>query len=488
MADLGAGRGTCCLRAHRAVAPGRGYPTSSQAVSLPGAAVLAAALLTNVAGIDAAVQNALAGPALKGAHIGVAVVEPRGGTLLYGHDAGGAYLPASTLKLLTSATALAVLGQAARPRTQLVYDGVTLTLVGGGDPLLGEQDLGGAAAAVAASGLTDVQRLAVDQSYYAAPFYPAGWSWDDLAAYYAPPITALALEENALDVDVTPGTNVGDPAVVRVEEAYGDGLYADAAVTGAAGTPATADCALTREPWAVRIAGNVPMGGAPIQQGCAVLEPAAFAAAVLTGALQAQGVRVESSVGAASAPAGSRMLWSHEGASVGELIAKMLPPSDNFIADELCRWIAKQRDPAASFSACAQAQRAYAASIGIDAGTLSLYDGSGLSRYDLLAPRDLALLLAALSRGPYADLVRGALARPGHAGTLLHRFEGSPAAARVVAKTGSMEHVDNLAGYVRSADDGDLAFAVLIQGFTGEDRREAARRAAERIVEAIAAL
>ncbi|TAM78328.1 D-alanyl-D-alanine carboxypeptidase/D-alanyl-D-alanine-endopeptidase [bacterium] len=476
------------LRAGNRLAIERGLSRESRAVTLIAAAALTAVLLARAPSVDAAVQRTLSEPALAGAHVGVAVVDPHDGALLYGHDVDGEYLPASTLKLLTSATALAVLGPDARPRTQLVYDGETLALIGGGDPLLAERDLDAAASAVAAAGVTEVHRLAVDQSYYAGPVYPAGWSWDDLAAYFAPPVTALSLEENALDVDIAPGSAVGDPADVRVEEAYAGTLYANAAATGVAGSPATADCMLVQSASAVRIAGSVPLGSAVIQQGCAVLDPSTFAAAVLTGSLKARGVQVDAIADAAAAPAGARTLWAHDGASVAELIAKMLAPSDNFIADELCRWIAKRRDPTGSFVACARAQSAYAASLGIDPHTLSLHDGSGLSRYDLLTPRDLGLLLAAIARGPDAAVVRGALPRPGREGTLAHRFEHSPAAARIAAKTGSMDHVDDLAGYVQTADRGELAFVVLVQGFANERDRMAVRLAAERIVEAIAAL
>ncbi len=457
-------------------------------MTLIAAVALAAALLAQTSSVEGVVQRVLGEPALTGAHVGVAVIDPRNAALLYGHDVDGAYLPASTLKLLTSATALAVLGPDARPRTQLVYDGETLALVGGGDPLLAERDLDAAASAVAAGGITQIRRLVVDQSYYAGPVYPAGWSWDDLAAYYAPPVTALSLEENALDVDIAPGSAVGDAAGVHVDDAYAGVLYADAAVTGAAGSPPTADCALAPLASVVRIAGSVPLGGPAIQQGCAVLDPSRFAANALAGSLQAHGVHVDAIAGVGAAPPGARTLWAHDGASVAELIAKMLAPSDNFIADELCRRIAKQRDPAGSFEACALAQSAYAASIGIDPRTLSLHDGSGLSRYDLLTPRDLGLLLAAIARNPGAAVVRGALPRPGREGTLLRRFANSPAAALVEAKTGSMDHVDDLAGYVQTAGRGELAFAVLIQGFASEQDRAAARLAAERIVEAIAAL
>jgi len=457
-------------------------------VNLLASVALAGALLAQVSSVEDVVLRVLREPALAGAHVGVAVVEPRTGSLLYGHDADGAYLPASTLKLLTTATALSVLGPDFRPRTQVVMEGDTLYLVGGGDPLLAERDLDAAAAAVKASGITSIQRLAVDQSYFAGMPYPQGWSWEDLATYYAPPVTALSLEENALDVDIMPGPREGAPAIVRVEEAYGGPLYDDEATTGPPGTKATADCTLA--PWggAIRVDGDVPLRSEMIQQGCAILDPSSFAATVLAGALQAHGIRVVSIVGNAAAPSGARVLWSHDGASVAELVSKMLPPSDNFIADVLCRQIAKRTDPAAGFDACARAEVEYAKSIGMDARTLSVHDGSGLSRLDLVTPRDLALVLAAIDRGPHAQLVRSALPRPGAEGTLARRFNGSSMAERVAAKTGSMAHVDNLAGYVQSSGRGELAFSVLIEGFASEDDRSAVRRAADGIVEAIAAL
>ncbi|HVA38653.1 MAG TPA: D-alanyl-D-alanine carboxypeptidase/D-alanyl-D-alanine-endopeptidase [Candidatus Dormibacteraeota bacterium] len=461
--------------------------------ALPGSGQAARPVTTAVV---AAVRDAESDPALAGAHVGVAVVDPTDGSVLYAHDADGAYLPASTLKLLTTATALADLGPAFRPRTELRADGPaaggvlrgTLYLVGGGDPLLSGADLDAAAAAVRAAGVVDVERLALDQSYFRGTPYPAGWSWDDLGAYYAPPITALSVDENALDVDIAPGAGAGAPANVRVEENGGEPFVSDRATTAPAGGDPTADCHVDPASGSVVVSGTVPAGGQLVQQGCAVTDPSAFAANVLVAALQAHGVRVESIVGAEEAPSQARVLWSHDGESVAELLAKMLPPSDNFIAETLCRQIARVTDPAGSFAACTRAETGYAASIGVEPRALSLHDGSGLSRYDLVTPRALALVLSAIARGPYARLVRGALPRPGVDGTLDHRFVGSPLAGRIFAKTGSMMHVDNLAGYVESDDRGELAFAVLINGFGGEKDRAAAQRAEERIVEAAAGL
>ncbi|MDE2571786.1 MAG: D-alanyl-D-alanine carboxypeptidase/D-alanyl-D-alanine-endopeptidase, partial [bacterium] len=267
-----------------------------------------------LAAVDDAVRQAQSDPALVGAHIGVAVLDPSGGTLLYGHDADGAYIPASTLKLLTAATGLSVLGSGFRPRTLLqaagaIHNGVldgTLYLVGGGDPLLAESDLATAAAALRVAGVTEIRSLAVDQSAFSGSPYGDGWSWEDLAAYYAPPITALALEENALDVDVMPGASAGAPATVRVEEAYGAPFFQDDATTGPSGSPPTADCHLAPDASSVRVSGSVPLGGATVRQGCAVLDPSAFAAAALAGALQAHGVRVDALAGVEPAPRDAR--------------------------------------------------------------------------------------------------------------------------------------------------------------------------------------
>ncbi|WP_282202985.1 D-alanyl-D-alanine carboxypeptidase/D-alanyl-D-alanine endopeptidase [Kitasatospora fiedleri] len=213
-------------------------------LALPVAAALAAALLAVAApggsappasaaassALTADLDRLLADPRLAGATAAVKVVDTETGEVLYAHDSQHLVLPASTMKLVTSAAALDALGTGYRFGTDVLATGRSdagvlrgdLVLRGGGDPSLLSQDLDALARQVADSGVRLVTgSLGYDASRYDDVPLGSGWAWDDEPYYYSPQISALTLagdtdyDMGTLQVTLTPG-EPGKPAAVRV--------------------------------------------------------------------------------------------------------------------------------------------------------------------------------------------------------------------------------------------------------------------------------
>jgi D-alanyl-D-alanine carboxypeptidase/D-alanyl-D-alanine-endopeptidase (penicillin-binding protein 4) len=202
--------------------------------------------------------------------------------------------------------------------------------------------------------------------------------------------------------------------------------------------------------------------------------------AIALHALQAAGITpfwvsgvagpVELSDGALEVQPGSRLVWTHAGEPLSDLLADMWWPSDNLVAEQLVRAIGRRSSslPGATERGVAQ-ERAWLARLGIDPGSVTIVDGSGLSSYDRLTPRALTAILQADWNGPLRDTILDDLPLAGVRGTLAKSFIGTSAAGRTFAKTGSVNHTRGLAGYLATLHHGALTFAWSVDDWMGTD-------------------
>ncbi|WP_431677081.1 D-alanyl-D-alanine carboxypeptidase/D-alanyl-D-alanine endopeptidase [Kitasatospora sp. KL5] len=433
----------------------------------------------------------LADVRLAGAQVSALVTDAATGEVLYQRSSGALMLPASTLKTVTAAAALDLLGPghrfttevlAAGPRTGGRIDG-DLVLRGGGDPTLLPADLDALAAQVAGAGVTEVGgALLADASRWdGVPLGPS-WAWDDQAAYYSPQISALTLttdtdyDPGTVRVVLTPGDAAGRPATVRVVPAEAPVRFTGQVVTGAAGSARTA--AVDRTPGGneLLLSGSVPAGGGAGEEWIAVDRPALVAGAVFAAALARHGVTVRGQLAEGRAPAGAAVLAAHDSAPLADLMAPFLKLSNNGIAEHLVKEIGKVRAENGSWASGTDQVRGFLQRAGLEPTEARQVDGSGLSRHNLLTAGRLTALLQFARKQPWFDTWYRALPVAGDArravgGTLANRMRGTAAEGRVHAKTGSMTGVDALAGYVERADGRTLAFAVLVNNFNGTGPR-----------------
>lgn len=434
---------------------------------------------------------------LRSAHIGVSLVQASSGRVLAAREADGEFAPASNFKLLDAASALAYLGPRYRFRTQLFARGAVdqgvldgdLVFVGGGDPVLTRNDLRDAAAAVAAHGIQTITgSVVVDESFFDRQRYGGGWAWDDFPYYYQPPVQALAVEEGTADIAVAPGKSPGDPVAVQIEANGGAMTVVSHAVTTAARGLDDADCFGSPGATQIQMIGHVPVDAKPDVFKCAVADSAAFAVGALRDVLQQAGVAVGSTPRGATpddgpldiedrgplpAPATTRypdaaLIWSHESPTVAALIKKMMPPSDNFIADHLFKALPTAAlHQRGSFDGGADVERKFIASLGLDPTSIDGGDGSGLSQGDRITPRDITTILRWEWLGPYRDTYVYSLGRPGIDGTVRRHLVGTDSVGRVWAKDGYIWHVSTFSGYAFTRHHGLVVFSIMMNDANG---------------------
>lgn len=373
-----------------------------------------------------------------GSRVAAAVVDLSTGSTLLAENADSALTPASTIKILTSAAALDVLGPGHRFTTRVLAGAGPdqIVLVGGGDPALTareDKELGGAtplvelanrtAAALSKTDTTSVELL-VDDSLFTGPAVDPDWRSSYVPNGEVGPISALAVDGGR----ITPGLR------------------------------ARSD------------------------------DPALFAAADFAKFLAARGIIVRAGPVRGEAPSAAAEIAAVRSAPLAQIVEHVLLVSDNDGAEVLARHVALGTGRSGSSRAADEAVVETLETMGIEMSGTTVVDGSGLARGNAISPDVLVATLAAAARTENPDLrpVLTGLPVAQFTGTLDDRFDSrraADAAGVVRAKTGTLSGVSSLAGFVVARDGSTYGFAVLADEIVDT---EAARAALDEVAAALA--
>jgi D-alanyl-D-alanine carboxypeptidase/D-alanyl-D-alanine-endopeptidase (penicillin-binding protein 4) len=354
--------------------------------------------------------------------------------------------------------------------------------------------------------------VAGDDSYFQYEPYGQGWAWGDLQWGYGAPVSALTFNDNMQQLTITPAESPFQPTKAE----WTPNIDYFALDNGMKSAPAgqAAHPGLSRKPGSmlVRTWGTIPANGLRVD--LAVDEPAQFAAQAFIKALIGRGIRVAGSATTAHEypegtgnfaaerdepvrltrldlktvePAlnGRSVLAQRRSVPVAQDIAMIDKTSQNLHAELLLRLLGKLEGNGGSFAQGARVVRQFLLSAGVKDEDFFVYDGSGMSADDRVAPRAFTTLLDYASRQPWGAEWRQTLPIGGVDGTLENRFNNAPLKGKVWAKTGTLNGVNALSGYVTAASGRMVAFSILVEG-----RRPGSNadfEAIDRMVEAIAA-
>ncbi len=455
-------------------------------------------------------------PRFARAHWGLHIVSLETGRTLFTANGDKWFVPASTAKLFTGALALDLFGPEFRIRTSVYAEtrpdanGVLagdLRLFGRGDPGFHAGAAGGdwdralapLVDGLVRAGLRTVQGdLVADDRYFRDSAIGSGWEHDDLAWYYGAEVSALSLNNNAVDVFARPARSAGLPAEVVLSPPTRYVTLSNRLQTVAAGGPRRV--LFHRDPNGIPARGTLPVGAAPVSQAMAVRQPARWFAEEFRRALERRGIELRGGIREAG-PAGPLAeltqtnrwveLAGCDSAPLRDLLARMLQPSQNLHAQLLllqAGWTEPDRPEETSEQAGLRALAAFLQRAGIPAGEVRFEEGSGLSRHNVVTPRALVRLLEFMARHPQAAVFREALPVAGVDGTLRHRLRGTPAEGNARAKTGTLDLVAALAGYVASAAGESLAFALLLNQYSPPAGERPARAELDDVVNWLAGL
>jgi len=460
-------------------------------------------------------------PALEPGFFAVKIVSLDTGSVIYEQDAHKFVRPASNMKLYTVATAFDRLTPDYHFITSAYVkekpeDGKVkgdLVIYGRGDPSIaarfnngdyfkGINDL---ADRIVAAGVKRLKGdLVGDESYFNGAPLGSGWEWDDLTWSYGAQVSALNINDNAIDLTVKPGGRVGAPVVVTTgPPAAGFMTIANRAITSARGSKNELQLYRGVGENTLEITGSIPLGDAGFIGGVAIPDPALAFVSMFRDALVKRGVKIDGRVRTVNARSGGSIVPNTSVASPPSTIvsspveiaslqsppfsliaAHTLKPSQNQYTEIILRTLGKVRLTPMGQSLMATNQdnetaglevvRNFLHQAGVGDSDLVLSDGSGLSRNDMITANATVQLLTFMSKHKYFAQFRDALPIAGVDGTLRTRMKGTLAEGNVRAKTGSLSSVASLSGYVTTAAGEHLVFSMMLNNYpdAGALRRE----------------
>jgi D-alanyl-D-alanine carboxypeptidase/D-alanyl-D-alanine-endopeptidase (penicillin-binding protein 4) len=368
----------------------------------------------------------------RNAQWGVLIVNPRTGDTLYSKNAGKLFMPASNMKIITSAVALTLLGPDYRYRTTFLTDGEVrdslldgnLLVIGRGDPTVSDRMRG--TATIVMDALADSLRahrirqisgsLARVGNAFPDSVYGYGWEWDDLGEYYGAGVDELIFNEG-----MAPTKLRAPPDTAR------DSLY-----SGPAKNPAKAYLDAFHD------------------------------------ALVRKSIRMDGAVRDSILPMPFKMdtLFVLVSPPLREILPALMKQSQNQIAEILLRTIGLERGGLGTADSARKIVGQQLSAWGVQPDGFVIRDGSGLSDQDLLTPETIVRVLDRIQRDTAFAAYYNAMPIAGVDGTIDTRMKGTPAEGNVHAKTGTLAKARTLSGYVTTADGERVIFSILSNNTT----------------------
>jgi len=435
----------------------------------------------------------------RSANWGILIVDPERGDTLYSHNAAKLFIPASNQKLVTSSVMLERLGPDFRYKTYVVAQGrVTdgtldgnLAVVGRGDPTASNHMKGDAMLPLRAMADSLWQRgirhITGDVIAFGdampGPVAGAGWPWDGLDGNSYAGVDELLFNEGLTTVRVRSGPAVGSPAVVETSPAKTFPLVHVTAMTGAPDTSqhamrggrgggrggrGGAGTRLTIHndtgSMSLTLRGQIALGDSATLT-IAQHDPDAAYIAAFTEALRDRGIVVEHAKPEVYVSR-TDTLFTVQSVPLREILPAIMKPSQNQIAEIFLRTIGLEGTGVGTADSGRRVIERQFADWNIAPDGFVVRDGSGLSRSDLVSPETIIRILDHMRRSPNFQLFYDALPIAGIDGTIGTRMRSTPAQGNVHAKTGTLQMVRSLSGYVTSGDKRLLLFSVLCNNWT----------------------
>jgi D-alanyl-D-alanine carboxypeptidase/D-alanyl-D-alanine-endopeptidase (penicillin-binding protein 4) len=411
----------------------------------------------------------------RDARLGVQLISLDDGSVVFGKDADALMNPASNVKLVTAAAALARLGPEYRFDTEfLVEPGPgdrvkTLWVRGKGDPSITTERLHAIASELSHLGLREVGELVLDDTWFDPERLAPGFEQEISDRAYTAPTGALSLNANAVGVYLR-ASSPGGRAVVELEP---PSEYFEV-VNQAAGASSRARRASVASQWTgsaqrITVRGTVPVSGewAVWKR---IDNPPMYFGYTFRKILEMHGIRVRGKPRLGVVPERARPLYVAQSETFDLVLKRMNKHSSNFVAEQLLKTLGAEvkGPPGSTANGVAVAEEFLEREAGIPRGSYILRNGSGLNDTNRFTPRQLAQLLKVMwDRFPLAPEFLSSVGIAGKDGTLRYRFEGSEAVGRLRAKTGTLENVSALSGYVQSVGGERFAFSVIVNDHPG---------------------
>ncbi|MEM9849175.1 MAG: D-alanyl-D-alanine carboxypeptidase/D-alanyl-D-alanine-endopeptidase [Bacteroidota bacterium] len=431
---------------------------------------------------------------LQTGQLGVMVLNVSTGKVLASYNADKTMIPASTMKAVTTASALKMLGASYQFKTELQYDGTlengvlrgNLYIKGYGDPSLGSAEMEAAMGmeellqtwvnAVKKMGIRSIEGAVIgDASYFRGDIAGRNWQWADLGNYYASGAWGLNFHENLYRLSFQQTAKLGaTPKVVKTKPFVPNIEFINELQS--AGSNTGDNAYIYGGPYANTriIRGTIPVGRSLFTIKGSIPNPPLFTAHHLREKLIASGITVSEKLQSSTAAKSNQkrqILHTHYSPTLVDIAKRANFKSVNLYCESMIRAIGAKNGAKNSLAGGIEAIETYWASEGVDMHGFFIQDGSGLSARNGTTPNQLACILQQIAKDKALfDTFYSTLPVGGQSGTIKYLFKNTAAAGNIRAKSGSIGRVRAYTGYAKNRAGQLLAFAVIANNYTGSSR------------------
>ena len=461
--------------------------------------------------VNKLVKEIISNDDFKNANFSFLAIDLNTHEIISQHNPDKALKPASTQKLFSTATMLELYGPDFQFETKLAYTGVIDTInrvlngdiiiKGGGDPALGSKHfettenklfLAEWLNAIKSLGIDSVSgRIIADASIYSYDMVPATWSWQYLGNYYGAGACGISIYDNSYSLYLNSSEITGDTTIISsISPKISNLIFENAVIADSInhdnayifGTPYT---------YYRYLRGEIPLGKTDFRIKGSIPDPAYFAALELEKTLKNNGIKLKENattvriLNKSYTQHHEREFLTTTSPELSKIIKETNVHSINLFAEHCLNHAGIKLGANLGTSNATESVKDYWKEKGMDIQGLSLHDGSGLSHYNVITPRQMVFLLDYLkNKSPYYDIFYNSLPIAGVSGTIEYMFKNSLAEGQLHAKSGTLSKVKAYAGYVKSQSGREIAFSMVFNNFSCSSN--AARADLEKLMIALA--
>ena len=426
------------------------------------------------------------------AHWGVLIESLNSGEIWYEQNADRMFMPASNQKILTSAVALLTLGPDFIFETHLYYTGEIIDSVlngdlivkGNGDPTFYTRFFDDPrdpffswADSLIKMGIKQINgNIIGDDNTFDDQGYGMGWTLSGLPHWWSAESGALQFNENYVDLQIIQPNNIEDSVKIipNVESDYFT-IVNNTTVVDTGRTRIYFDRPYgTNE---IIVSGNVHIGSDTLERTPSIWNPTLFYTTVLKETFESKGIQVTGKAMDCDdiplwdyQPLGNDLILTHVSPPLKDILKFLMKKSQNMYAETMVKIMGLMNSGVGSFDEGKKVVERVLADFGIEPDTYSYADGSGLSRYNYISPRQIVKILKGMRKSEYWEIWNEIQPIAGVDGTLKRRMKGTKAEGNVRAKTGTMSYVRGLSGYLTTSEGEEIVFSFLVNGHLRNSR------------------
>lgn len=408
--------------------------------------------------------------------LGLMVQDAKTGKVLYERRSKEAFEPASTTKLFTTAAMLFEFGPqfqyetTLKLNTQAIKQGIfkgNIYLQFTGDPSFSNQDLKKMLDSLKTSGIEKIEgNIVIDNTRFQAPYYAWGWTWNSLPWYFSAPVTTVIINENSIGLSITSNPTLNAKASLAFSQKMPVGNITENVIT-VTEQQANEECEIMLsmdDKNNLQASGCWPKHDKTDELKLSIKNPDYFAEKLIAENLKALNIKLVGKITYGKMIDNLETIALHRSAHLQDLIKPVLQDSNNIYSESFFKTLGFKRFQMGSFQAGSRAMQAIAEEQWqLTKNDFKLWDGSGGSRYNLISPASLGQLLYIMYNHPTLNkILIDSMAIAGETGTLKKRFLSGNLKGKIHAKTGCLNNVYNLAGFMTTKNNEDLIFVIMI--------------------------